>query len=117
MSKTENGRTNYLLPVGGGAGFEADKPTYFKDITDGTSCTIMMVEVDDEHAVIWTKPEDLQFDPKDPTKGLARFANDGFNAGLFDGSVLFMKWPKEPKQVEMLRYFFQRADRHPVQPW
>ena len=73
MSKTEKGRTNYLLPVGGGAAFEADKPTTFKDITDGTSNTIMTVEVDDEHAVIWTKPEDLQFDPNDPIEGTRPF--------------------------------------------
>jgi len=117
MSKTEKGRTNYLLPVGGGAGFEADKPTYFKDITDGTSNTIMTVEVDDDHAVIWTKPEDLQFEPKDPTRGLSRILNGGFNAGLFDGSVRFFDWPKDAKQIEILRYLFQRADRHPVQPW
>ena len=43
MSKTEKGRTNYLLPVGNGAAFEADKPTEFKDIKDGLSNTIMVV--------------------------------------------------------------------------
>ncbi len=117
MSKTEKGRTNYLLPVGGGAVFEADKPTKFKEITDGTSNTIMAVEADDDHAVIWTKPEDLQFDPKDPTKGLGRFYNGCLHVGFCDGSVHHMQWPKDPKQIEMLRYLFQRADRIPVQPW
>ena len=115
MSKTEQGRTNYLLPVGGGAAFEAGKPTYFKDIRDGTANTIMVVEVDDEHSVIWTKPEDLQFDPKDPTKGLARFDNGSFNAVMCDGSAHHLSWPKEPKEIERLRYIFQRADGQPIQ--
>lgn len=115
LSKTEGGRTNYLLPVGGGAVFEAGKATKLKDIVDGSSNTIMTVEADDDHAVIWTKPEDLQFDPKDPTKGLGRFYPDGFNAGFGDGSVTFLTWPNDAKQIETLRYLFQRADRHPVQ--
>ena len=77
----------------------------------------MTVEVDDEHAAIWTKPEDLQFDPKDPTEGLGRFYKDGFNLGFCDGSVHYLTWPKDPKQIETLRYLFQRADRIPVYPW
>ena len=33
-----------------------------------TSNTIMVVEVEDQHAVIWTKPDDLAFDPKTPSR-------------------------------------------------
>jgi hypothetical protein len=102
----EPGRTNYLLPVGGGAGFTMDKPTEFKDIRDGTSNTIMVVEVDDQHAVIWTKPEDWPFDPKEPTKGLAHFFNGGFNTALFDGSVTFFTPHVDAKS---LRARFTRA--------
>jgi hypothetical protein len=113
MSKTPAGRTNYLLPVGGGAVFEADKPTKFADIKDGTSNTIMVVEADDDHAVVWTRPEDLSFDPKDPTKGLGRFGG-GFNAAICDGSVRFFRWPTPPKQIETLGYIIMRDDRHPI---
>jgi hypothetical protein len=113
MSKTPAGRTNYLLPVGGGAVFEADKPTRLMDIKDGTSNTIMVVEADDDHAVVWTRPEDLSFDPKDPTKGLGRFGG-GFNAAICDGSVRFFRWPTTPKQIETLGYLIMREDRHPI---
>jgi hypothetical protein len=30
------------------------------------------VEVDDEHAVVWTRPRDLDYDPADPARGLGR---------------------------------------------
>jgi hypothetical protein len=109
MSKTEHGRTNYLLPVGGGAVFDNDKPTTFKDIKDGLSNTIMVVAADDQHAAIWTKPEDLPFDPKDPTRGLGNFAEGGINVSIADGSVLWLPWPKEPKDIERLRAMFTRA--------
>src|SRR5699024_7998557 len=55
-----------------------------KDITDGTSNTIMIVETDDEHAVAWTKPDDFAVDKDQPVKGLGQSA-DSFIAALCDG--------------------------------
>lgn len=117
ISKAERGRTNYLLPVGGGAAFSADKPTVLKDIKDGTSNTIMVVEVDDEHAVTWTKPDDLPFDPKDPTKGLGRFFGGGFNVMVCDGSVRSLAWQQEPEGIEKLRACFTRAGGERITAW
>ncbi len=42
----------------------------FGSMIDGTSNTIMIVEVPPEKAVIWTKPDDWEVDPSDPKKGL-----------------------------------------------
>jgi hypothetical protein len=110
ISKSAPGRTNYLLPVGNGAAFDADKPTEISEIKDGTSNTIMVIEVDDQHAAIWTEPDDLPFDPKDPTKGLGQFFNGGFNTTICDGSVRLIAWPKSPKEIKNLRLMFLRAD-------
>jgi hypothetical protein len=109
LSKTEYGRTNYLLPVGNGAMFDADKPIAFKDIRDGTSNTLMVVEADDQHAVVWTKPGDWPFDPKDPAKGLGRFFRGGFMTAVADGSVRWSGWPQSPKDIARLRARFTRA--------
>jgi hypothetical protein len=109
ISKSQPGRTNYLLPVGNGAAFDAERPTEFKDIRDGSSNTIMIVTVDDEHAVIWTKPDDWPFDPQHPTEGLGRSFKQGFGIAFCDGSVHTFAWPEKPKDVARLRALFTRA--------
>ncbi len=106
-SKAAKGLTNYVVAVGGGALYSSskDEPT-FKDITDGTSHTIMLVEVDDEHAVVWTKPDDLQFDPQDPKKGIGSIYPEGFSAAFCEGSAHFLRSTIDPKTLKAL---FTRA--------
>src|SRR5438132_2363903 len=55
------------------------------DIVDGTSYTIMVVE--GSKAVIWTKPEDIPFDPDEPLPELGGPFTGGIHAAFFDGSV------------------------------
>ncbi|MGD0899389.1 MAG: DUF1559 domain-containing protein, partial [Thermoguttaceae bacterium] len=104
-SKAAKGRTNYVVPVGGGALYSSpkDQPK-LDDIAKGkgTSVTIMTVEVDDRHAVIWTRPDDLVFDPQDPKKGVGGLFEDGFNAGFCDGSVRFIPKTIDPKTLKAL---------------
>ncbi len=57
------------------AGREALK---LKEITDGTSNTIAVVDADDDHAVIWTKPDDIAIDLADPLRGLTNPALHAF---------------------------------------
>jgi hypothetical protein len=58
-----------------------------KDVEDGTSNTIFIVDADDDHAVIWTKPGDLKYDPKNPGRGLVGHHDDKILAAFVDGSV------------------------------
>jgi hypothetical protein len=83
------GKTTYLVPVGPKTIFEpgAKRGTPIGKITDGTSNTIMLLEVDDAKAVYWTQPEDYKIDPKNPKTGLVRPGTRTFNAGFADGSV------------------------------
>ena len=39
-------------------------------ITDGTSNSIAVVQVDDENAVAWTQPDDWELDANDPLAGI-----------------------------------------------
>jgi type II secretory pathway pseudopilin PulG len=84
-------KTNYLVPVGEGTMFSGDKPPRIRDITDGTSKTIMLLEVDADRAVPWTKPDDFEVDADDPLAGLGHLRAGGvFAAGFADGSVRFI---------------------------
>lgn len=102
LSKAAKGMTNYVLPVGPGTGFPGREGLQFPDIKDGTSNTIMILEVNDDHAVTWTKPDDLPFDPKTPLKGLGGLNKDGFNAAYFDGSVRFIPLKIPPETLRAL---------------
>ena len=87
LSRLRNSKTNYLLPIGPGTVFGGKEPMKLSDIKDGTEHTILAVEVDDQHAVIWSKPDDLPYDPKAPLKGLGGPGKEGFAAVYCDGSA------------------------------
>jgi hypothetical protein len=99
------GKTTFLAPRGDATLFSDRRGLRIADVPDGTSNTIFVVEADDAHAVPWTKPEDLEYDPKDPARGLSTRFGDGFLVGFVDGTVHFL--PKKlPKDT--LRALFTR---------
>jgi hypothetical protein len=102
--KAAAGLTTYLGPRGPDTMFAGKEGLRVGDVLDGTSTTIFIVDADDAHAVPWTKPEDLPWDPKQPAKGLSdRFG--GYLAGFVDGSVHLL-----PKKVapDVLKALFTR---------
>ena len=86
-----DGKTNYLLPVGKGTMWEGDEGVRIRDIRDGTSKTVMIVEADEDRAVIWTKPDDLEVDMDHPRHGFGGFRGDGIWVGFCDGSVRMLR--------------------------
>jgi hypothetical protein len=110
-SKLKDYRSNYVVPVGPGTVFEGREGMSFKQITDGTAHTFLALEVDDAHAVIWTKPDDLPYDPKEPSKGLGGLYKNFFIALFCDGSVHIIEMPCSDKN---LRSLFSAAAGDPV---
>jgi hypothetical protein len=106
------GKTNYLGAFGKTATFVAPKDadkgqksprgTSMAEMRDGTSNTIIAVEVSDPAAVIWTKPDDFQPDDENPLKGLVGLRSGGFNALLGDGSVRFISQTVDAKLLKAL---------------
>jgi uncharacterized protein DUF1559 len=111
QSEAPTNTTTYLVPVGPGTLFEGNKGRSFREITDGSSNTIMLVEANDDQAVIWTKPDDLEYDQQDPMRDLVGLWPDGFLAGLADGSVRFIWSSIDPT---VLKAFFTHNGQEKV---
>ncbi len=56
-------------------------------VTDGTSNTIGIIEVNPDAAVIWTKPDEWEFDPDDPLRDLGRAHPNRILVSFCDGAV------------------------------
>jgi hypothetical protein len=108
----KKGMTTYLAPLGKNTIFSGNTGVPISNISDGTASTIMLVDADSEHAVIWTKPDDLEIDLEKPLKGLADQHENGFWSTLCDGSGRFI-----PKSIELktLKALFTRNVGDPVE--
>ena len=85
--KSKPEMTHYRVFVGNNAMFDYVQGTKFAQITDGLSNTWMVVEA--EEGVPWTKPDELDFDPKKDLPKLGKFFGGGFNVLYADGSVRY----------------------------
>ncbi|HSG70357.1 MAG TPA: DUF1559 domain-containing protein [Planctomycetaceae bacterium] len=108
------GKTCYVLPIlpeGAAITSGTKDGIQLQEITDGTSNTVLTVVADDEHSVIWTKPDDLTVDPENPLRGL-RIESGAFTFGLADGSV--QSFPANFPPAEWLK-MLTRAGKEIVQ--
>ena len=62
-----------ILPDGSAITTGTKNGIQMREIEDGTVNTAMITVVDDEHSVIWTKPDDLTINPDQSLKGLLRW--------------------------------------------
>jgi prepilin-type processing-associated H-X9-DG protein len=112
------GMSNYLGVSGTNGVFIRPKPddkmgTNLRQITDGTSHTMMTVEVPDASAVIWSKPGDFAPHKDEPKRGLVGLRPGGFNAGFADGSVRFIAESIDP---QVLKAMFTKSAGEALEP-
>jgi hypothetical protein len=106
------GKSSVHLFVGEGTPFNMEKrgPS-FREITDGMSNTLLVVEAGPDKAEIWTKPGGLPLDKEDPLAALGEIGEE-FLALFMDGAVRTL-----PKTIdkEMFSRLIQHADGQPVE--
>ena len=62
----------------------------------------MLLEVDPDAAVIWTKPEDWEFDPANPHRGLGHARPGIILSGMADGSVQTLDDDIDPELLQSM---------------
>lgn len=102
----ENGvpKTTLLAPLTKNSIFgKPGAPTEFRNVVDGTSNTIWLVEAGSSKAVPWTKPADLVINTSDPMTSI--FGDEepaDFIASMADGSVHMLKATLAKKVINAL---------------
>ncbi len=91
---------------------EGDQGLPIREIRDGTSNTIALVEVNDEQAVIWTKPDDYEWNQRSYETDLWGRHPAIFNAGFADGHVTAISQSIDPV---LLKAMFTRSGGEVVQ--
>lgn len=85
------GHTTYIGVVGTGTLFDPERPGMaMREITDGTSNTLLVIEAAPDSAVAWTKPDDLPLDTFSAGSGFLGARKGGFLGLGCDGAVHFL---------------------------
>jgi prepilin-type processing-associated H-X9-DG protein len=90
----------YQVLIGSGTMFDKAEGVSLREVLDGTSNTLMVVE--SKAPVPWTQPSGLTYQPKKPIEGLGSFHPGGFNVLFGDGSVKFLKSSVPPVLIESM---------------
>lgn len=93
--------TNYLAVIGPDSVF-SKTGIRIQRIADGTSNTAMMVEVNADRAVPWTKPVDHEFNEKAPKAGLGALRPGVFLTAFADGTVRGVRISVDPNILRAL---------------
>ncbi len=119
----EEWKTPYLMVRRKSNKLLSDRLPSWNEVRENASTTIILIEADKDHSVIWTKPDDWHYDPAAPFQGLGKHHGWNFRDGpgafviFADGDVRFL-----PQKVDegLLRSLFALEKEKQVSlelPW
>jgi prepilin-type processing-associated H-X9-DG protein len=97
-----SGTTTYKRPFGEAIGVPATKGLTIKEVTDGTSNTIMIVDAPVDQAVEWTRPVDWDVPASADAKAILARHVGGSNTAFMDGSARFLRDTIKPETLKAL---------------
>ena len=101
-SKTQ---TVYLGLTGKNCLMQPGEGVSAREIIDGTTKTLMLVEANPLHLTNWTQPRDLKFNPEEPLEGLIGLRPGGFLVTICDGSVRYIPETIAPQTLRAMSTF------------
>ena len=110
----QEGKTNYLGVKGERFMFNGtDEQFGIASVRDGSSNTVMVLQVNDDRATAWTKPDDWELNEQDPLQGLKNSLHPGiFLAGFCDGHARAIR---ESIDLNVFKALLTRAGGEAVQ--
>jgi hypothetical protein len=106
------GKTYYRALVGPGTLLKSQEGARLSDAWDGTSNTLLIVEA--AEPVIWSKPDELRYDPQGPLPAFRTSPRGEFRALFVDGSVqLLPAWNNDAA----LRAYITASGKELVPPF
>ena len=96
--ESEPGHTHYQMVTGEDTLFNGGPGPRIGAFRDGTSMTAILVQADTP--VIWTSPDDWEYNPEDPLQDLGHIQEgDVFMAGFADGHIEFISTLADPEMI------------------
>lgn len=96
------GQTVFHALIGDNLAIKPEGESRFRDIIDGLSNTLLLVEADASEAVPWSAPKNLDLDRADPISQMGHIHQGGFHVLMGDGAVIFLTHSIEPGLFEAL---------------
>lgn len=84
------GKTVFRAVAGEDRMFKLEGKSRFRDVLDGLSNTLMVVEADKTQAIEWTRPDPFEIDLDNVIDEMGHIHPGGFHVLMGDGAVLFM---------------------------
>ena len=108
------GYTTYVAPQGPNTVLGSNRTIKFRDIPDGESQVIAVLEVGSLEAVHWSQPDTLEIDPEEAFQSVNPDGDD-FQVLLMDGSV--HNFSIEVLFSDVIIRLIQRNDGEPIPDW